>query len=333
MNQNNPEPDLNPIDRDAAKWAVRLENRALAPEEQNELDRWLASDSRHSGALLRARATWSLVDGLAALRGKPTGTDADDARVATHARGVYRLLPIPNRRWLVAATLVALTFASSAGWWAVRHANTYVSDIGEVRRVSLSDGSNMVLNTATVAAVHFDKTLREVELSTGEGLFQVAKDPKRPFVVHAGSVSVRAVGTVFSVRSQDQRVDVTVTEGLVELLDTSGATIERVAANEHATVIDKHQVEVQSLVHDEAERHLAWRDGMVDFSGEPLSAAVAEINRHNHRHIIIDDPTLASRPVVGLFRANDLEGFAATVARALGAQSADQDDAIHLRPR
>jgi transmembrane sensor len=333
MNQNNQEFSLNPIDQDAAKWAIRLDSGALAPDEQFELDQWLTADSRHPGALLRARTTWSDLDRLAALRGKPTGVDTEHAPVAVPARDVYRLLPKPNRRWLVAATLVTVTFASAASWWAVRHTNSYVSDIGEVRHVALSDGSNMVLNTATVAAVHFDNKLREIELSSGEGLFQVAKDPKRPFVVHAGSVSVRAVGTVFSVRSQEQRVDVTVTEGVVELLDTNGTAIQRVAANEHATVVDKRQVEVQSLAHDEAERRLAWRDGMIDFSGEPLSAAVAEINRHNHRHIIIDDPALGSRPVVGLFRANDLDGFAVTVARALGAQSADEDDAIHLRPR
>jgi transmembrane sensor len=333
MNQNNQERNLNSIDREAAKWAVRLESRALAREEQIALDRWLATDPRHPGALLRTRAAWSRLDRVAALRGKPTAADSEDVRIAAPARDENRLLQIPNRRWLVAASVVGLTIASAASWWVVRHANTYVSEVGEVRRVALSDGSNMVLNTATVAAVHFDKTLREIELSTGEGLFQVAKDPKRPFVVHAGSVAVRAVGTVFSVRSQDQRVDVTVTEGAVELIDTNGTTLQRVAANEHATVMDKRQVEVQTLAHDEAERHLAWRDGMVDFSGEALSAAVAEINRHNQRHIVIDDPILASRPVVGLFRANDLDGFALTVARALGAQSADEKDAIHLRSR
>ena len=81
----------------------------------------------------------------------------------------------------------------------------------------------MVLNTATEATVRFDKAYREIELSEGEGLFQVAKDPKRPFIVRAGSVSVRAVGTVFAVRTIDQRVDVTVTEGVVELVEDSGS--------------------------------------------------------------------------------------------------------------
>jgi transmembrane sensor len=112
-----------------------------------------------------------------------------------------------------------------------------------------------------------------------------------------------------------------------------GTVIRRVAANERATVLETSQVQVRSIPHAEAERRLAWRDGMVSFAGEPLTTAVKEINRHNRRWIVVDDPTLASRPVVGIFRANDPDNFAATVATALGAQSVDQDDAIHLRLR
>lgn len=175
-------------------------------------------------------------------------------------------------------------------------------------------------------------------VARGEGLFHVAKDPKRPFIVRAGSVSVRAVGTVFSVRALDQRVDVTVTEGVVELSDSArdgsaGRVIRRVTANERATVMETQQVQVQDIPHDEAERRLVWRDGMLEFSGDTLASAVDELNRHNYHHVIVDDPELASRPVVGLFRANDPEGFAATVAAALGVQRVDEGDAIHLRSR
>jgi transmembrane sensor len=70
---------------------------------------------------------------------------------------------------------------------------------------------------------------------------------------------------------------------------------------------------------------------MVDFAGETLATAVAQVNRHNRRQIVVDDPDLASRPVVGLFRANDPNNFAATVAAAPGAQSVARDDSIHLR--
>ena len=259
----------------------------------------------------------------------------DKSGESTERGGEISPGPFGNRRRFVASGVAALFLGAARTWWIDWHDQTYVSKLGQIRRVKLSDGSRMVLNTETEATVRFDKAHREIELTTGEGLFQVAKDPARPFVVRAGFISVRAVGTVFAVRTAGQRVDVTVTEGVVELVDNStlgGGVIRRVTANEQATVMETSQVQVQSMPHAEAERRLAWRDGMVDFAGEPLMTAVEEINRHNHRRIVVDDPALASRPVVGMFRANDPDNFAATVAAALGVRSVDQDDAIHLRP-
>ena len=324
MNQSNQRSDLT-----AAEWAVRLNERSLSVDEQAELDRWLGADSRHRGALLRARAAWADLDRLAALSGRSESTTANDRQRAA-APPVLR-----NRRRFIATAASTVFLGVAGAWWVWRRDQTYVSQLGEVRRVTLSDGSRMVLNTATEVTVRFDKACREVELAAGEGLFQIAKDPGRPFIVRAGSVSVRAVGTVFTVRALDERVDVIVTEGIVDLVDESlpgGRLLRRVAANQHASVMETRQVEVQSIRADEAERRLAWRDGMVEFDGETLETAVAEINRHNRRHIVVDDSGLASRPVVGLFRANDPDNFAATVAAALGAQSVNQDDIIHLRP-
>jgi transmembrane sensor len=331
----------------AAMWAVRLNERALTTQEQSELDQWLNADTRHGGALLRARAVWADLDRLSTLAGptllqsshssplSPQVPRAGDESSESTERG-GKTLPrlFKNRRRFIASGVAALFIGAVGTWWIDWRDQTYVSKLGQIRRVKLSDGSGMVLNTASEATVRFDKGRREIELTTGEGLFQVAKDPARPFVVRAGFVSVRAVGTVFAVRTAGPRVDVTVTEGVVELVDSStsgGGVIRRVAANERATVMETSQVQVQSVPHAEAERRLAWRDGMVDFAGEPLTAAVEEINRHNRRQIVVDDPALASRPVVGMFRANDPENFAATVATALGVQSIDQDDAIHLR--
>jgi transmembrane sensor len=373
MTQSNQRTDLT-----AAEFAVRLNERALTAQEQTELDQWLDADTRHRGALLRARAAWADLDRLSALAGPsslsfqgdggrklfsgsvpqeivapsslPLLGDREPSQSASLSPQVLRVGDVlaesakrgsensprlfVNRRSVVASGVAALFLGAADTWWFGRRDQTYVSKLGQIRRVNLSDGSRMVLNTATEATVRFDKARREIELTTGEGLFQVAKDPARPFVVRAGFVSVRAVGTVFSVRTAGQSVDVTVTEGVVELVDnsaSSGSVIRRVGANERATVMETSQVQVQSVPHAEVERRLAWRDGMIDFAGEPLTTAVQEINRHNHRQIVVDDPTLASRPVVGLFRATDPYNFAATVATALGAKSVDQDNAIHLR--
>jgi transmembrane sensor len=313
----------NRIDQEAAGWAVRLAVRTLTTEERSAFDQWLEADPRHRGALLRARAAWTDLDRLTALSGSGAERGAEPPATGT-ARG---------RRWFLAAGISALALTGTAGWWAWRsRGEVYVSGVGEVRRVTLPDGSSMLLNTASRAAVHFSKSMREVTLLEGEGLFEVTKDPARTFIVRAGAVSVRAVGTAFAVRALNERVDVTVAEGVVEVADSSALSQpQTVSADEAASISGSEGVKVERITHAQVERHLAWRDGMLSFDGERLSEAVEEINRHNHLKILIDDPALAARPVVGIFRSSDTEGFAQTVAAALGAQSLAEDDVIHLR--
>jgi len=319
------------IDAEAARWTVRLSRGGLTSAQQAELDAWLGADDRHRGALARARAAWLDLDRLAALAGKAYERQAQTVVTPGDAAE-------PGRRRFLAAGLgsLALAVGGSTLWLLERRGHVYVSDVGEIRRVTLADGSSMLLNTSTRAVVRFSRALREVELVRGEGIFEVAKDAARPFVVRSGAVLVRAVGTVFAVRALSEDIDVTVTEGVVEVSDGSStalSTPQRVAAEHRAVVTRTDGIRVQRVSAVQAERRLAWRDGMLEFDGEPLAQAVQEINRHNVRQIVIDDPALGERPVVGIFEASDEGGFARTVATALNAESAEDNAVIHLRPR
>lgn len=317
-------------DDEAARWAVRLDADALSQEEQRRLDAWLAAAAHHRGALIRARSTWVDLDRLAALAGG-----------SAYAESAASSPPLAARRWLLAASLAGLAVLG-ASWLGlyVLDRDIYESAIGEVRRVTLSDGSSLVLNTATRAIVRFTDARREVRLERGEALFQVQKDPTRPFIVRTDDLIVTAVGTAFAVRVGDARVDVTVTEGVVEVarISTGGSAppppqeATRVAANQRAIARVTEPVAVEPIAPPVIERRLAWREGRVAFDGEPLSEAVAEVNRHSRRVIVIADPALAARPVVGIFRASDAEGFAQAAAIALGAEATEEGNIIRLVP-
>jgi transmembrane sensor len=193
--------------------------------------------------------------------------------------------------------------------------------------------------------VWFGEHSRNIQLTRGEALFEVAHDRERPFFVAVNDIVVRAVGTAFAVRLEAAQVDVTVTEGIVEVTEravaagpvqsgppASGSETRQVAANERAVIIHARAAQVQSITPAEADRRLAWREGMVSFDGESLQTAVAEINRHNRRQILVDDPALGSKPIVGVFRATDPGGFSVAAALALNASVIPDGDVIRLRP-
>ena len=92
------------------------------------------------------------------------------------------------------------------------------------RQIALADGSIVELNRDSEVLPQFTRTERRVILLKGEAHFSVTKDPTRPFIVRAGHVDVRAVGTAFNVLVQSDAVQVSVTEGKVRVTPDQAAT-------------------------------------------------------------------------------------------------------------
>lgn len=315
----------NRIDIEAAEWVARLDAGTLDPATQQQLDDWLAVDSRRLGAFIRARAQWADLNRLGALG---AGKQQLPAALSTFSW---------NRRALLVAGLAGLA-AGGIVWFALGpETESYRTEVGEMRRIALSDGSTLVLNTDSEVRVRFEAARRHVELLRGEGLFEVAHDPQRPFIVSTENVRVRAIGTVFAVRLRGETVNVTVSEGVVELARAPELAVslppQRIAANQQSIVSPAMPSQVEEVTPAAVQRRLAWLDGKVAFDGEPLREAVAEINRHSHRAVVIDDAQLSARPIVGVFRATDAQGFCRAAAAALGAVVIEDGGTLHLRSR
>jgi transmembrane sensor len=66
---------------------------------------------------------------------------------------------------------------------------------------------------------------------------------------------------------------------------------------------------VRNLPLMEVDDHLTWRSGYLTFRDTPLAAVIAEFNRYNERHIVIEDPGVAGIRISGKFRPNGFEAF------------------------
>jgi len=204
------------------------------------------------------------------------------------------------------------------------------TQVGEIRRVPLADGSLAAINTDAAVEVDLDAKVRAIALQKGEAWFQVAKDEDRPFVVTAGQVRVRAVGTAFSVRRKAMGAVVMVTEGVVEAWSETGGGRRKIRAGEQVFVSDGAGPAQPVSRPLEMERALAWRDGQIVLDGDTVAAAAAEFNRYNLRKIVVADPALEARRIVGWFRTNEPESFARAVALAHDASIQASDDVIVL---
>lgn len=315
------------IDDEAAAWAARVDHAPLTAQDDQALSAWLEGDVRRVGAYAKARAV-----ALHSERARALGPGFDPKRFETGPMASAA----PSRRrllWMsggaVAAGVAGLATLAVLKAGPVQ----FNTRKGEVRVVPLADGSVMTLNTASKVMVDYSRDRRDIRLIRGEVLFDVAKDPARPFLVAAGDTSVRAVGTSFTVRRlADRPLQVLVREGVVEVRRRSAAAAKpvRVAANTRVLAGGGGPAAATAVQAAEVARELSWREGRIAFEGETLSQAAAEFSRYSDTRIVIDDPMIARQQITGLFQANDPVGFARAVATSLDLRAQVGADEVRL---
>jgi transmembrane sensor len=140
---------------------------------------------------------------------------SESASEGSKEGGTRQSRPRLRRPFFAAACVAFALVIAGALWWQVYRYPLYATDIGERRSITLADGSTVDLNARSQLRVEFTNSERRVELLDGQALFQVAKDKARPFIVHSGGATVRAVGTQFDVYRKDSGTTITVLEGRV----------------------------------------------------------------------------------------------------------------------
>jgi len=246
---------------------------------------------------------------------------------------------------------VLVATVSGVIWWTERsETQVLATAVGQHRTVTLADGSIVTLNTNSIVETNFGRQARDIYLRKGEAHFEVAHDRLRPFLVHAGDAVVRAVGTEFEVRVRaDQHVDVLVNEGRVEVQPEIAevpapdaalraqpvalAKVKAVSAGEELSTATNNYA-IVPVSAEQLSSDLAWREGAVVFDSAPLSQAVTEIQRYTDARIAISDPAIASLPVGGRFKTDDLQGFLDGLEEALPITiRRAADGSIYIDPR
>jgi transmembrane sensor len=306
------------IDWQAGEWAVKRASGALTPGEEAAFETWLAADVRHPGAYLRAEAVMARLERVAVVGG-------EGLRPKSIARPAMRSSSNPfwTRRRMVLTGSLAASFAAigvvGSTFWKGTRVQEFVTKVGEVRVVPLSDGSLVTLNTNTRLSVRYTATARNIDLVQGEALFDVAKDKQRPFTVSSGDTQVVAVGTSFTVRALPQRpIQVLVREGIVEV-KRAGAVrtiAQRAVANTRTVVAVDAPIITREVPPETLARNLAWEAGLIAFDNEPLGKAAEEFERYSTTRIVVD-PDVADRAVTGIYASNNPVGFAKVTAKVL----------------
>lgn len=263
----------------AIEWLSRIKAGTVTPADQVAFEAWLEADDANRAAFEKSSALWGELGGVS-------------LRAATTATAGRR------RSWLATAAVAAALVLSYMGrdltilWRA-----DFSTGVGELKTVTLEDGSRIELNADTAIAEHYSRGQRRLTLLKGEAWFAVASDPTRPFVVEAAGGTTTALGTSFDVAMTNGGAQVSVTEHKVAVA----------VAGQTATVEEGQQLSygpdrpVLAARPTQVANETAWRRGYLVFNEKPLGEVIAAINRHFHGYCLIMAPSIRSRKVSGLF--------------------------------
>jgi len=321
--------DRRAIQDAAADWLVR-KHSGLTADEQSELALWLAEDTRHQAVFAQLEWTWQQLN-----RPREEGS-ADLALIELtrrRHRRFRRKVASVSATLAVAAVLAVVFYPAPAPAPAPVAAPNPIAVVHpDAHR--LPDGSVVELNAGAQFAYNFTGMERDVHLTKGEALFSVAHDKVHPFIVAAGGIKVRAVGTAFNVRLRSDAVDILVTEGRVQV-DVPGSDDPiYVSAGERTTValVDgAGPMEVNHATADDVQQVLAWHSKRIEFTHAPLSEVVDIFNRENALKIRIGDGSIRDLQITGIYWADDPEGFLRLLQKVLDLRTERMESQVVLR--
>ncbi|TMO79029.1 histidine kinase [Pseudoalteromonas sp. S3776] len=314
----------------ACEWISAID-RGLNKNEKEQFKLWMMQSTAHQDAVYELAQLWdelAVLNELSSLFPHRNAKPQKNKWAFTSAIAASLFAALMVCSYL----LISLENGYNAEQAKINYTKIYTTKVGEQATYVLPDGTIVQLNTNSLLEVAYSKGRRQLLLSKGEGRFNVAKDPARPFSVMAGDKSFTALGTVFNVqRNTSSDLELVVTEGKVmitdpsvavnaddfkdyQLADNNAKKVRNINANivisgEKAIIEQSITKPITQLSVDDVQRDLAWQNGMLIFNGEHLSDALNEVSRYTPTRFELSSAELANIKVAGVFKAGDVEGL------------------------
>ncbi len=164
---------------------------------------------------------------------------------------------------------------------------------GEMITLTLADGTEVKLNgNSKLTYPHrFEKGKQRVVSLEGEAFFRVKHNAAAPFIVDAGGVLTKDLGTTFNVRAYSEReCRVTLVEGSVAVLAKGGkqAPVVLSPGQEYSTNQETMQTQVKTV---DAEETTAWAEGVYSYRGKTLEYVVGDLAAHYQLGVEFRNPS------------------------------------------
>ncbi len=197
--------------------------------------------------------------------------------------------------------------------------NTIRVPYGKNLSVTLQDGSVVMLNSGssmTYPSSFVGMDTREVQLK-GEAFFEVAKNPKKPFIVRTETMYTQVFGTVFNVSAyeEDDTTEVVLVEGSVGVGKSNKVNTEALqmlAPSQKASNIMGGEKDF--VVEDvDVSSYISWTKGILAFENESMGQIIKRLQRQYNINIVNHYEELAERRFTGMFDEETIDHVLKTI--------------------
>jgi transmembrane sensor len=278
----------------AARWYLRLreQEKNARGSEQQAFEAWLADDPRHAAeydSIARAMRQLDSAESLSSLADAAEQRMflANEAKRKTRQRRLGQLLMIG---------MISIMGYFSHQQYQVWQAQPVMqlaaqNPVGQIVTKTLDDGSKVTLSAKSDMQVTYYRHERHVLLKEGEAIFEVTKDPARPFIVETDTAKVTVLGTRFAVNRLQQLVRISVDHGRVKVepnldskaeLDTSTAEGQPAIAREitNGQVLEVYPNHAMALVNRPASDAFAFMKGRLVFDRADIDEIAYTVSRY-----------------------------------------------------
>jgi transmembrane sensor len=263
----------NPVEREEfAKWHAAHEEHARAWRQLGMLDqRFSAASGPARSALLQSR-------------------ESIRRRVRRLGSGLASVVAVLGLALFAGERYLPIDY-----WLADQRTAT-----GEQRTIRLDDGTQINLNTHSAVDVRFDDKQRLLVLQEGEILIETGHGDARPFIVETREGSMRALGTRFLVKREEQGTRLSVLQSAVAAHPQSSPE-EQILREGQQVLIRNDSLGPITALNLGAD---AWTRGMLVVDNARLEDLVREIGRYRPGHLGVA-PEVADLRITGSFPLKD----------------------------
>ncbi|WP_300666591.1 FecR domain-containing protein [Fluviicola sp.] len=274
-------------------------------EEAMFLEDWIAESHENKMHFEQSALAFGLVD-------KAVSTD----RAWNSIQPQLKQAPVRKLSvaWIASlAAMLVISLGAAFYFFHSKEESTVFTAGKEEKKIELNDGTDIQLaaHSSVELSAAYGKKNRLVTLK-GSGYFSVKHSKKRPFIIDAGPIHIKDLGTKFNVKTTEDTIYVRVDEGMVVIYDNKGMKL-TLQANESAHYV----IASGDLKLDVLAENLKKQYKTILLDNQRLEDVVDLLNKTYKVSIRIDNPALKDCRITTEFLNEDLDTVLMVISQTL----------------